>query len=121
MENKYDNEFVRKQLYDIYGKSKNVTYEEFLSELDKMVMDFNKQSIEHDNFKKEYHEKHKLCPKCGTSQHSTTLVAYILNLDKKEEYKDLNSCVCSECGDRHTEHDRINIQQFNELKGKGNF
>jgi hypothetical protein len=116
MENKYDNEFVRKQLYDIYGKSKGVTYEEFHDELDKMVIDFNKQSIESDNFKKEYHEKHKLCPKCGAVQHSTTLVDYILYLDKKEEYKDLNSCVCSECGDKHKEYDRISDEQFEELK-----
>jgi len=85
MENKYDNEFVRKQLYDIYGKQKGIPYNEFTTELDKMVEEFNKHSMEHDNFIKEYSEKHKLCPKCGASQHSTTLLSYILYLDKKEE------------------------------------
>lgn len=119
MENQFDNEFVRKQLYEMYGKQKKVTYEEFLPELDKMVIDFNQQSIDNDKFKKEYHEKHKLCPKCGALQHSTTLAGYILNPNKKEEYKDLNDCVCSKCGNRHTEHDRISVEQFNELKGKG--
>lgn len=112
MENKYDNEFVRKQLYDAYGKPKGFTYEGFSDELDKMVKEFNEQSVENDDFKKEYNEKHKLCPKCGAIQHSSTLVAYILYSDKKEEYKDLNACVCSECGDKHTAHDRISVEQF---------
>jgi len=89
MGNKYDNEFVRKQLYNIYGKPKGFAYEEFSDELDKMVKAFNEQSIENDNFKKEYHKKHKLCPKCGASQNVTTLIAYVLYPDKKEEYKDL--------------------------------
>ena len=32
---------------------------------------------------------------------------YILNSDKRDEYKDLNNCVCTECGDRHTAHERV--------------
>jgi ribosomal protein L32 len=112
MGNKYDNEFVRKQLYNIYGKPKGFAYEEFSDELDKMVKAFNEQSIENDNFKKEYHKKHKLCPKCGASQNVTTLIAYVLYPDKKEEYKDLNDCVCLKCGDRHTVHERINSNEF---------
>jgi len=68
-----------------------------------------------------YKKQHKVCPKCGSTGHSTTLMGYILNSDKREEYKDLNSCVCSECGDKHTAHDRISIELFNELKGKIKF
>ena len=38
MENKYDNEFVRNQLYDIYGKSKGLSREEFSNELNDLVI-----------------------------------------------------------------------------------
>lgn len=106
-ENKYDNEFVRKQLYEIHFKSKELTYEECGEELDKVVKDLNEQSVKSDNFKKEYYLNHKFCPKCGNEGHSTTLVGYILDMDKKEEYKDLNNCVCSKCGDIHTAHERV--------------
>jgi DNA-directed RNA polymerase subunit M/transcription elongation factor TFIIS len=107
MENKYDNEFVRKQLYEIHGKSKNISYEDFKEELDKIVNQLNEQSKENDKFKKEYYEKHKLCPKCGSNKHTSTFVAYILHSDKKDDYKDLNKCVCLECGDTHATHDRV--------------
>jgi hypothetical protein len=109
MENKYDNEFVRKQLYDLYGKSKGVSYHEFTDELNQMVKNLYQDSIKHDNFKKEYYKKHKLCPKCQAMEHSTTLMSYTLNLKNPQEYKDLNSCVCTKCKHIHTTHDRISI------------
>lgn len=59
-----------------------------------------------------YRLLHEVCPNCGSREHSTTLVGYILNSDKREEYKDLNSCVCSFCGDRHTAHERISVEEF---------
>jgi hypothetical protein len=31
----------------------------------------------------------------------------------------LNHCLCSECGNTHTKHDRISIERFNELKKAG--
>ncbi len=108
MENKYDNEFVRKQLYDMRDEQfKDVSYEDFKDELDRTVESFHQQSMEHDSFKKEYNQKHKLCPICGAKEHSITLMAYILRLEAKEEYKDLNRCICSSCGDNHTKHDRV--------------
>ena len=55
----------------------------------------------------EYHKQHKYCPKCGGEQHTTTHVGYVLNWDKKDEYKDLNRCVCTKCGDNHSAHDRL--------------
>lgn len=58
---------------------------------------------------KEYHLNHALCPKCGAKGHSTTYMGYIINTAKKDEYKDLNRCVCSECGDVHTTHDRVKL------------
>jgi ribosomal protein S27AE len=64
-------------------------------------------SKQYDLFMKEYHKQHKYCPKCGGEQHTTTLVGYVLNWDKKDEYKDLNRCVCTKCGDNHSTHDRL--------------
>ena len=34
---------------------------------------------------------------------------YILYTDKLENYKDLNNCTCSSCGDKHTTHERVPI------------
>lgn len=62
---------------------------------------------EYDDFMNEYNSNHKYCPKCGAEGHTTTLVSYVLNMDKPEEYKDLNNCVCSKCGDKHTAHERV--------------
>ena len=67
-------------------------------------------SKEYDKFMKEYHSKHECCPKCGGKQYTTTLIGYILNRDKKDEYKDLNRCFCTACGDVHTAHDRVEIK-----------
>ena len=55
----------------------------------------------------EYHEKHKHCPKCGSKGYMSTLMGYVLHMDKKDDYKDLNNCTCSDCGDHHTTHDRV--------------
>lgn len=63
-------------------------------------------SKQYDMFMKDYHRKHECCPKCGDKQHTTTLVGYILNWDRKDEYKDLNRCVCAKCGNNHSTHER---------------
>lgn len=64
-------------------------------------------SKQYDEFMKEYHNQHKYCPKCGAMEHTSTLVGYPLNLDKKEEYKDMNRCECMKCGHHHSAHDRV--------------
>jgi len=107
MVNKYDTEFVRRQLYDIHFKLNGSSYEESSGALNMMIKELNEQSIAIDKFKEEYKKNHKMCPKCNTLQHSTTLVAYVLDMDKKEEYKNLNKCVCTNCGNIHTTHDRV--------------
>jgi len=67
----------------------------------------NEPSKEYREFMDEYKKQHAACPECNSIRHSTTLVGYILNMDKKEEYKDLNNCCCSNCHDRHKAHDRV--------------
>ena len=64
-------------------------------------------SKRYDDFMKKYHKQHECCPKCGNKQHTTTLVGYVLNWNKKEEYRDMNRCKCLKCGDKHSTHDRI--------------
>ena len=63
--------------------------------------------IEYDNFMNEYHKKHSLCPNCKSDYHITRLDGYILNMNNKEDYKDLNKCECLNCNHKHTVHDRI--------------
>ena len=60
-----------------------------------------------EEFRAKYKEEHAACPKCGSERYSTTLVDSILDLDNKETYKDLNECVCVDCGDEHVIHDRV--------------
>ncbi len=60
-----------------------------------------------EKFRKQYNIDHALCPKCGGESHTSTLAGYIMHSDKLEEYKNLNDCRCSQCGDKHTTHDRV--------------
>jgi ribosomal protein L32 len=69
---------------------------------------------EYHKFMDKYKKQHAVCPKCGATMHSTTLMGYPLYSDKRKEYKDLNNCVCSNCRDRHTAHERISIKQYNK-------
>jgi len=61
----------------------------------------------YDNFIKEYNRLHECCPVCGSKSHMSTLLGYTFDRSKPEDYKDLNRCTCSECGDTHTCHERI--------------
>jgi hypothetical protein len=73
---------------------------------------------DYDEFMKMYNKEHKVCPKCGSNKHTSTLMGYIFDNSKPDEYKDLNRCQCTNCGDQHTCHERISIDKFNELKNK---
>ena len=64
-------------------------------------------SKQYDDFMKKYREEHKYCPNCGHDSCSTTLMGYIFNMGKPEEYQDKNRCQCTECGDVHIYHDRL--------------
>lgn len=76
-----------------------------------ICVEHTKESLsEYDKFIIEYHKSHKYCPKCESSEYRTTLLEYILNWDKKDEYKDMNRCTCIQCGYIHHTHDRVNIK-----------
>jgi len=71
---------------------------------------------EYDLFMKDYYLKHAVCPKCGSNICLTSLVGFALDMNNKEAYKDLNKCECDNCGDKHTQHDRISLEEFNKTK-----
>jgi hypothetical protein len=72
---------------------------------------------EYDKFMKKYYKQHEVCPRCGATEHTSILIGYILNMDKKEDYKkedykDKNNCECSNCGYKNIVHDRISVYDF---------
>jgi transcription elongation factor Elf1 len=72
-----------------------------------MINMTKEQFKEFDDFMYEYYKEHSHCPKCGSKKYKNTLRGYDFFLDRKEEYKDLNTCICGDCGDVHTLHERI--------------
>ena len=67
---------------------------------------------EYDAFMDQYKIDHAVCPKCGSNQQRTSLIGYVFNRDKKEEYRDRNRCTCMDCGSIHIKHDLISEEQF---------
>jgi hypothetical protein len=58
-------------------------------------------------FMNEYNRLHSHCPECGSTSNVQTLLAFILNLSKKEEYVDRNGCTCCGCGWTGIVHDLV--------------
>lgn len=106
MKNKYDNDFVKQQLHQIYFKESS--YEDCAIKINEMVKSFHEQYVLQTNFKKDYYKNHLLCPICLSKEHTSTLMSFVLNYDDKENFKDLNKCHCENCGNVHFVHDRIN-------------
>ena len=71
-------------------------------------------SKEYKEFMDAYRIKHEVCPNCGQKAHMTTLIGFIFNSSKPEEYKDLNNCTCVNCHDVHTYHERISIKEYEQ-------
>jgi len=65
------------------------------------------ETEDYDEFMEWYENEHALCPNCGSSEYSTTLMGFILDFSKLEEFKDLNNCVCVDCNDKHKRHNRV--------------
>jgi hypothetical protein len=62
---------------------------------------------EYTAFMLSYDYKHSCCPSCGCNHTIQTLVAYVLDLSKKEEYVDRNGCTCCSCGWTGIVHDLV--------------
>jgi hypothetical protein len=72
-----------------------------------VAKEVSKPSKEYTEFMNEYKKLHECCPKCGSTKHASTFMGYVLNMDRKDEYKDLNHCTCTKCLDAHTVHERV--------------
>lgn len=72
-----------------------------------MTQSSEEENRKSDEFRKKYYEAHKCCPKCGSRNYISTLVGYILDMSKPEEYKDRNSVHCQDCGWRGIYHDLV--------------
>lgn len=78
-----------------------------------VIAEHTEESLkDYKEFMAKYKKQHEVCPKCGSIKHSTTFAGFIMISDRREEYKNLNDCVCFDCGDKHTCHDRISVEQF---------
>lgn len=75
------------------------------------VEQLEERSREYDEFMVEYRKQHKCCPECGSTEYKSTLIGYVLNYDKKEEYRDMNKCECMKCGAKHSVHDRVPLTE----------
>jgi len=65
------------------------------------------ETEDYDEFMEWYENEHTLCPDCGSSEYNTTLMGFVLDFDKLEDFKDLNRCTCGDCKDIHKRHDRV--------------
>lgn len=102
--------FNRTYNVEIYG-SKRATAWNAIVDFIKWRNGLQESMTEAEVFRKEYRRLHAACPKCGEASCISTLAGYILDWNKKEEYKDLNTCTCPKCNDVHTRHERVEIKQ----------
>ena len=56
--------------------------------------------------REDYYKLHKYCPKCGGDGWSTTLVGYLFDRNRPEDYRDMNRVDCP-CGWHGNYHDLI--------------
>lgn len=62
-------------------------------------------------FMANYKEQHECCPICGSDSCLSTLMGYVMHADKRDQYRDMNRCTCTACGDVHIRHDRVPKQE----------
>ena len=71
------------------------------------------EDVRYEQFMKEYYGKREKCPYCDNTIHEhgfkETIVAYLYDPSKEEEYKDLNKSTCMKCFNTTTIHDRVLI------------
>jgi len=71
---------------------------------------------DYNEFMAKYKNAHAVCPNCGNTSHTCTLMGFIMISDNREAYKDENFCHCTNCSDRHTVHQRISVEEFKNKK-----
>ncbi|MFW6243029.1 MAG: hypothetical protein ACOC2W_02625 [bacterium] len=106
------------QMFDPNLVTVNQLAHEYLNGGNIIVDEMQYLSINANIFRKKYEIEHEVCPKCGSSSYSTTLVGFAMDVNNPENYKDENDCTCNNCGDKHITHDRISIEKFNNLNRK---
>lgn len=52
---------------------------------------------QHNRLMEDYRKSHMYCPECGSDRNSQTLMGYVFNLDRPEEFKNENRVTCAEC------------------------
>lgn len=77
-----------------------------------LVAEIIESDEECEKYMKQYHKQHEVCPRCGFIEYETTLMGYILDMNDKENYKDLNNCKCLECGYIHVTYERISKEKY---------
>ena len=68
----------------------------------------------YNKFMKDYDKLHKYCPRCGHEHYVSTLMAFTLDLNNTENYRNENNCTCNKCGDKHIVHDRVENKNLSE-------
>lgn len=58
-------------------------------------------------FIKKYNEEHSRCPMCHSKNLMQTLLGFIYDEDRPEEYKDENAVRCCDCGWKGIVHDCV--------------
>jgi rRNA maturation protein Nop10 len=91
--------FIDSYTYERFTKFDKVFFKKKkIRKINKIIM---KGKITYDEFMEKYNLEHEVCPKCGSRQHILTLMGYVFDSSKPHEYKDLNKCECTNCGDKH--------------------
>lgn len=60
-----------------------------------------------EEFYRDYEKEHCHCPICGQKGVQTSLVGYIADLKRPNEYKDKNRIICHNCGYKGIYHDLV--------------
>jgi hypothetical protein len=94
---------------------KKETTEKSTRYVEPVCLECDEKFLESENkieaFRKQYRIDHAACPKCGSTSHYSTLAGFVMYADRLDDYKDLNDCTCSSCGDEHTAHERVPVNE----------
>lgn len=75
----------------------------------KVLIEESERNRSYKEFMDTYHAQHAACPRCGSVNGKSTLLVYVFNSGKPEEYRDLNRFTCHRCGNTHTVHERVPV------------